>query len=142
MSGQQPSPTGPLVLLVEDHDDTREMCRVYLQFLGFRVLCARTAEEGVELSLAEHPAIIVMDVGLPMMTGTEAVRVLKTNPASASIPVLLLSGHAMPTQQSAGLAAGAERYVAKPCLPQELLEQIRSLLDRPPTKGPRIPDAA
>jgi CheY-like chemotaxis protein len=73
-----------------------------------------TAQQAIELAFAEHPAVIVMDVALPMMTGIEAVRLLKANPASASIPILLLSGHAMPIERSAGLAEGADRYVAKP----------------------------
>lgn len=142
MAGQQSSTTSPLVLLVEDHDDTREMYGDYLKFEGFRVLSARTAEQAIEAALAEHPAVIVMDVGLPTMAGTEAVRVLKASPASASIPVLLLSGHAMPTERDAGLAAGAERYLAKPCLPDELVAEIRSLLNLPPIAGTHTTDAA
>jgi two-component system cell cycle response regulator DivK len=126
----------PLLLLVEDHADTREMYGAYMKFAGFRVISAMTAEQAIELAFAEHPAVIVMDVALPMMTGTEAVRRLKANPASASIPVLLLSGHAMPTERNAGLAAGANRYVAKPCLPNELVEHIRSLLTVAPSQGP------
>jgi len=126
----------PLILLVDDHDDTREMYAAYIKFAGFRVISAMTAEQAIELVFAEHPALIVMDVALPMMSGTDAVGLLKANPASASIPVLLLSAHAMATERSAGLAAGADRYVAKPCLPNELVEHIRSLLTVAPSQGP------
>ena len=142
MPAHQLSSTEPLVLLVEDHDDTRKMYDTYLKFAGFRVLSATTAEQAIQLALAEHPAVIVMDVGLPTMSGTEAVEVLKAHGGSASIPVLLLSGHAMPTDRNAGLAAGADGYLLKPCLPEELLQQIRSLMDRPPTEGTRTTDAA
>ena len=75
MAGQHSSTTSPLVLLVEDHDDTREMYGDYLKFEGFRVLSARTAEQAIEAALAEHPAVIVMDVGLPTMAGTQGENV-------------------------------------------------------------------
>jgi len=132
----------PLLLLVEDHEDTREMYAAYLKFAGFRVISAITAEQAIELVFAEHPAIIVMDVALPMMSGIEAVGLLKANPAWASIPVLLLSAHAMAHERAAGLSAGADGYLFKPCLPEELAEQIRALLNRSPSGGTRTSDAA
>jgi DNA-binding response OmpR family regulator len=142
MSEHRPSPEHPLVLIVEDHADTCDMYRDYLQFVGFRVLCAATAERAIESALAHHPAVIVMDVQLPTMTGTEAVTVLKSHPTSASIPILLLSGHAMAHERAAGLSAGADQYVSKPCLPEELANQIRALVKRPPSGGNGKSDAA
>ena len=142
MSEPRPSPEHALVLIVEDHADTCDMYRDYLQFVGFRVLCATTAEQAIESALAHHPAVIVMDVQLPNMTGTEAVAVLKSHPTSASIPILLLSGHAMAHERAVGLSAGADGYVSKPCLPEELANQIRALVNRPPSGGNRKSDAA
>ena len=80
--------TRPLVLLVEDYDDTREMYREYLEFSGFSVLTARNGIEAIELATNAHPDVVLMDLSLPIMDGWEATRRLRSSPATAALKII------------------------------------------------------
>lgn len=117
----------PLVLVVDDFADNREMYAEFLSFSGFRVIEASNGREAVEQALARLPDVIVMDLSLPVMDGWEATRRLKGNERTRNIPVIALSGHS-PSSHSGPEDAGCDAYLTKPCLPDQLVSELRRLL--------------
>jgi DNA-binding response OmpR family regulator len=113
-----------LVLLVEDFDDAREMYTEFLEYSGLRVAGAADAVEGLKMAEALQPTIILMDAALPGLSGWDAIKQLKGNPATSHIPVLMLTGHVLGDAKARALAAGADGFIPKPCLPDELAERI------------------
>lgn len=122
--------TRPQVLLIEDFEDAREMYAEYLEFTGLSVVTAPDALQGLKLAADLRPAVILMDAALPGLSGWDAIKELKLNPATADIPVLMLTGHVLGDARERALAAGAQGFIAKPCLPDELARQINDLLKR------------
>ena len=120
----------PLVLLVEDFEDAREMYAEYLQFSGFRTAGAADAVRGLQLAEELRPAVILMDAALPGMSGWDAIRRLKDNPMTRDIPVLMLTGNVLSEARERALSAGADGFIAKPCLPDELLRHIVAVIGR------------
>ena len=119
-----------LVLLIEDFDDAREMYTEYLEFSGLRVVGAADAVRGLAIAEALQPAVILMDAALPGLSGWDAIKELKANPATSHIPVLMLTGHVLGDAKKRALEAGADGFLAKPCLPDELMEAIVATLAR------------
>lgn len=124
MSGQRKR-----VLLVDDYPDARDMYRVYLTFAGFEVLEAANGVEAIQIASDNPPDIILMDLSLPVMDGWEATRRLKSDPRTADIPVVALTGHALAGISEGARAAGCDAFVTKPCLPDDLVREIRKVLD-------------
>jgi CheY-like chemotaxis protein len=125
------SPAGPQkkrVLVVDDFDDAREMYAEYLEFRGFQVDTARNGAEAVEKAQEGTPDIILMDLSLPVMDGWEATRRIKQDERTRDIPVMALSGHVFAGNAEQAKDAGADDFVAKPCLPQDLESKIRNML--------------
>jgi two-component system, cell cycle response regulator DivK len=122
----------PLLLLVEDFDDAREMYRDYLAFSGFRVETARDGQEAIDKARALAPDLILMDLSLPGIDGWEATRLLKADPATRRLPIVALSAHAMAADGERALAAGCDGFIAKPCLPPDLVLQIAPFLKLQP----------
>jgi two-component system, cell cycle response regulator DivK len=118
----------PLILLVEDYDDAREMYRDYLEYTGFRVETARDGREALTKARAQNPDLVLMDLSLPGLDGWEATRILKTDPSTAHLIVIALSAHALPAEGDRARNAGCDGFIAKPCLPHELVEQIAGYL--------------
>jgi CheY-like chemotaxis protein len=118
----------PLVLVVEDYQDAREMYVEYLKFSGFRVAEARNGIEALERAFELHPDIILMDLALPRMDGWEATRRLKIDERTNDIPVVALTGHALAGHVEGARRAGCDSFVTKPCLPDALVEEIRRML--------------
>jgi two-component system, cell cycle response regulator DivK len=118
----------PLVLVVDDFEDNRAMYVEYLQFQGFRVAEAVNGEQAVALSRELLPDLIVMDLSLPVMDGWEATRRVKADPRTTHIQVIALTGHAEAAYARKALDAGCDDFVAKPCLPEQLLAKIRQHL--------------
>ena len=125
----------PLVLVVEDYQDAREMYAAYLSFSGYRVAEATNGIEAIEKTVELMPDIILMDLALPRMDGWEATRRLKANPQTRRIPVLALTGHALGDHEREANAAGCDGYVAKPCLPEDLAARINIMLAAAPPKS-------
>ncbi len=119
---------GTRILLVDDFEDAREMYTTYLQFEGYEVITAATAVEALALATAERPHIILMDAGLPGMTGWDAIAELKNDARTRDIPVLMLTGHVLKESQDRAAEAGADGFIPKPCLPDELSREIRHAL--------------
>ena len=120
----------PRVLLVDDYPDAREMYSEYLQYSGFDVVEAGNGMEALQRAVESEPDIILMDLSLPVMDGWEATRRLKADPRTAQIPVVALTGHALAGISEGAKKAGCDAFVTKPCLPDELVKEIRKVLDR------------
>ena len=119
----------PRVLLVDDYPDAREMYSEYLEFRGFEVVEAGNGMEALQRAADENPDIILMDLSLPVMDGWEATRRLKADKRTASIPVVALTGHALAGISEGARKAGCDAFVTKPCLPEDLVKEIRKVLD-------------
>jgi CheY-like chemotaxis protein len=112
------------VLLVEDYEDARDMYRDYLVFSGFDVDTADNGQEAIEKARSRAPDLILMDLSLPVLDGWEATRRLKADPRTAGIKVIALSAHAMAAEERRAAAVGCDGFIAKPCLPQELVDEV------------------
>jgi two-component system, cell cycle response regulator DivK len=119
----------PRILLVDDFPDNREMYALYLEYAGFEVAEAATGYEALAQAFAQVPDLIVMDLSLPGLDGWEATRRLKSDPRTSQIPVLALTGHALDGYSQGARDAGCDAFVIKPCLPEELAAEIRTLLE-------------
>jgi two-component system, cell cycle response regulator DivK len=107
------------VLLVEDHADTRQM---YAEFLGteFEVLTAADGVEALKMMSAHAPDLLVTDLSLPGMDGFELVERVRSEPSLRSIPIICLSGYGGTEHEERARAAGCDRILQKPCMPDEL----------------------
>lgn len=130
MNATAPRPLTPLrILIVDDFRDARELLSDYLTLAGYAVLEATNGEEGVARAIAEAPALILMDLNMPVMDGWEATRRLRLDPRTRAIPIIALSG-----QSSLG-DAGAERpacdsFLVRPCRPAAVVAEVQRLLAR------------
>jgi CheY-like chemotaxis protein len=120
--------SGPLILVVDDYDDAREMYSEYLQFCGFRVAEARNGNEALEQAFSLKPDLILMDLSLPGMDGWEATRQLKADDRTRHIPIVALTGHALAGASEGSRKAGCDSFVTKPCLPDDLVVEVRRML--------------
>lgn len=119
----------PLILLAEDFEDARELYRDYLEFSGFSVATANNGREAIDQAVAMQPDIILMDASMPVLDGWQATRELKANPTTKHIPVLALTAHAFDDARREAKAVGCDGFVTKPCLPDDLVNQVRAVLD-------------
>jgi CheY-like chemotaxis protein len=119
----------PRVLLVDDYPDAREMYTEYLEFSGFDVVQAGNGMEALQRAADPTPDIILMDLSLPLMDAWEATRRPKADVRTASIPVVALTGHALAGISEGAKKAGCDAFVTKPCLPEDLVKEIRRILD-------------
>jgi two-component system cell cycle response regulator DivK len=120
----------PRVLLVDDYPDAREMYAEYLDFSGFEVIEAANGMEALQRAADMQPDIVLMDLSLPVMDGWEATRRLKADKRTEHIPVVALTGHALAGISEGAKRAGCDAFVTKPCLPEDLVKEIRKVLDQ------------
>src|SRR5688572_14740253 len=119
----------PLILLVDDFLDAREMYQEYLLFRGYRVVIAASGAEALQLALAgDRPALILMDLRMDGMTGTETLRAIRGKPQLDGIPVIAFTAHALDRERREAMLDGFDAVVTKPCLPDELVVVIESHL--------------
>jgi putative two-component system response regulator len=117
-----------LVLAIEDDPVNQEVVTAFLESEGCRILIAATAQEGLSLATAERPDLILMDVELPGMTGYDATRRLKADPATAGIPVVAFTAQAMRGEDEKAKAAGCDAYITKPLEPEVFRQTLRRFL--------------
>lgn len=117
-----------LVLIIEDNDKNLKLVRDVLQINGFRTLEAVDAESGIELADDRHPDVILMDIQLPGMDGTEALAHLRSQPRTADIPVVAVTAFAMAGDAERFKAAGFDGYITKPISVREFPDQVRGVL--------------
>jgi two-component system, cell cycle response regulator DivK len=119
---------GPLILVVDDTRDTRELFVEYLRMAGFRVEQAEGGTEALDKAAALHPAAIVMDLEMPEMDGWEATRRLKADERTRHIPVVALSAHVMEGARKKASEAGCTGFLPKPCYPSQVSEELKRVL--------------
>ena len=118
----------PLVLVVDDYQDAREMYAEYLKASGFRVAEARNGIEAVAKAQELHPDCILMDLSLPGIDGWEATRQLKADKSTSHIPVIAITGHTSELASRDAQAAGCTSFVLKPALPDAVIAEVRKAL--------------
>jgi two-component system, cell cycle response regulator DivK len=118
------------ILLVEDNELNRDMLSRRLERKGYSVVLAVDGQSGVEMAGSHAPDLVLMDMSLPVLDGWEATRRLKADPATAHIPVIALTAHAMSGDREKALEAGCDDYDTKPIELPRLLEKIETLLNK------------
>jgi CheY-like chemotaxis protein len=118
----------PKILLVEDNEMNRDMLSRRLARNGFDVIMAVNGQEGVELAFSQMPDLILMDMSLPVLDGWGATRQLKADPATAGIPVIALTAHAMESDREKAMAAGCDDFDTKPIELPRLLGKMKALM--------------
>jgi two-component system cell cycle response regulator DivK len=122
----------PKILIVEDNEMNRDMLSRRLERRGFEIIMAVDGAEGVAMARSENPALILMDMSLPVMDGWTATRTLKDDPATRAIPVIGLTAHAMAGDREKCLEAGCDDYDTKPVEFTRLMEKITARLNPTP----------
>jgi two-component system cell cycle response regulator DivK len=122
--------SGKLILVIEDNEKNMKLMRDLLQYEGYEVLEADTAEEGLRLAGEYLPALILMDIGLPGMNGFEALKRLRAGSTTAGIPVIAVTASVMTHDQQKIMAAGFDGYQRKPIDIDEFLEAVRGTIER------------
>jgi len=122
------------ILYVEDNEDNIYMLERRLKRAGFDVLIARDGAQGVAMARTELPELILMDMGLPVLDGTEATRTIKADPETKHIPVIALTANAMNGDREKAMASGCDDYDTKPVELPRLLGKIKALM--PAKSGP------
>ena len=120
----------PKILLIEDNEMNRDMLSRRLLKRGYEVVVAVDGQEGVAKARTEAPALVLMDMSLPVLDGWEATRALRADPATRSIPVIALTAHAMAGDREKALAAGCDDFDTKPIELERLIGKIEALLAR------------
>jgi CheY-like chemotaxis protein len=120
----------PKILLVEDNEVNREMLTRRLQRKGYEVIVAVDGEQGVNVSRAESPDLVLMDMSLPVLDGWEATRRLRAEEGTRRVPIIALTAHAMPGDEQKALEAGCDDYDTKPIDLPRLVGKIEALIQR------------
>ena len=126
---------GQLILIVEDNEKNLKLVRDLLQVKGYETVESETAEEGLRLAAKHKPALILMDIQLPGMNGIEALKHLRADPGTMSIPVFAVTASAMSQDQAECMAAGFDGYQKKPLEIKEFLEAVRQVFEKGPAEG-------
>jgi two-component system cell cycle response regulator DivK len=117
-----------VILVVEDNERNLKLLRDVLEYAGYDVRVARTGEDGVTLAVKEPPDLVLMDLQLPGIDGTEALRQLRASPRTADIPVVAVTAQAMKQDRERALEVGFNGYVEKPISVRAFPEQVRQFL--------------
>ena len=121
---------GPLVLVVEDHEDTRFLLRYVMEGHGYRVIEAADGEQGVVIASTTQPDLILMDTDLPNVDGLAATKRIRAHATLHDVPIIFISGHAQPEARLAALATGGTDYLVKPIRLSELQAAVERELIR------------
>ena len=117
-----------LILIVEDNEKNRKLARDVLQVKGYKTIESETAEEGLKLAAEKSPALILMDIQLPGMDGITAVKQLKAEPKTKSIPVIAITASAMTYNRQTMMAEGFDGYQTKPINLKDFLGEVERVL--------------
>ena len=118
------------ILVVEDHEDNRQILRDLLGSAGYEMIEAWNGEAGVAAAAAEHPDLILMDIQLPILDGYEATRQIKADPALNAIPIIALTAHALASDREKAMEVGCDGYLAKPCEPRAVVAEVERFLGK------------
>jgi two-component system cell cycle response regulator DivK len=120
----------PLILLVDDFEDALDIYGDFLTYRGFRVIVARNGQEAIDSARAHRPDLILLDLSMPVLSGKDAVRILRSDPTFADIPIVALTAHALDSERIDALRAGFDEVIPKPCLPDELAAAVDRILQQ------------
>jgi len=120
-----------LILIVEDDENSRKLLRDTLSVMGYQTLEAPSGEIGLQMASAHRPALILMDIHLPGMSGFDALARLRSDPQTHAIPVIAVTASVMSAQQNEVLRAGFDALESKPVSISGLVRKMRALLDPP-----------
>jgi CheY-like chemotaxis protein len=116
------------VLIVDDFDDALDIYASYLTFKGFRVITASSGAECLALAREHRPAVILLDIRMVLMTGTEAMQILRSDPTFSATPIVALTAQALEDERIAAMNAGFDDVIPKPCFPEDLAAAVQRLL--------------
>lgn len=119
------------VLIVDDEIDSLKLIGLLLESKGYQILAAQNGERAIEKALQESPDLVILDVMMPGMSGYEVCRRLRTDPRTATIPVLMFTAKTQVMDKVIGFEAGADEYLTKPIQPAELIDRVETLLASP-----------
>ena len=117
-----------LILIVDDNANNRKLARDVLEYAGFSTVEAAGGVEGVSIALEQQPALVLMDIRMPDLSGTEALRLLRDDSRTAEIPIVALTSSTMRGDEERFIAEGFDGYLAKPISVREFPDQVRSYL--------------
>jgi two-component system cell cycle response regulator DivK len=120
--------SGELILIIEDNEKNRKLARDVLQVKGYQTIESETAEEGIELAREKSPALILMDIQLPGIDGITALKQLRAEPKTKSIPVMAITASAMTHNRQTMLAEGFDGYQTKPISLKDFLGEVERVL--------------
>jgi two-component system, cell cycle response regulator DivK len=120
---------GELILIIEDNEKNRKLVRDVLNVKGYKTIESETAEEGLKLAIEKSPGLILMDIQLPGMDGITALKHLKADPETKSIPVIAITVSAMTYKRVTMLAEGFDGFQSKPISVKDFLEEVHRVLD-------------
>ena len=135
-----PGDNRPTVLLAEDNDDTRRVYGLILRHFGYRVEEATSGPEAVALTRSLHPALVLMDIGLPGLDGFQASRMLKSDPRTRAVPVIAFSARVDSTADLIGNTPSFDGFILKPVGPHELVQRVAAYLALLGYRTPPAPD--
>jgi CheY-like chemotaxis protein len=120
----------PLVMIVDDHEDSRELYIAYVRRCGVQAVGAEDGLNALTIARKLRPCVVVMDLAMPALDGFAATRLLKRDEATREISIIALTGHSERHFRDLAIAAGVDRFVTKPCLPEDLFDHVNDFLAR------------
>ena len=120
-----------LILIIEDNEKNRKLCRDVLNVKGYKTIESETAEQGLELAREKSPSLVLMDIQLPGIDGITALKQLRAAPETAHIPVIAITASAMTHNRTTMLAEGFDGYQTKPISLKEFLAEVQRVLEMP-----------
>lgn len=129
-SARKAGPAAPFILVADDYEDNREMYAEYLRFAGYQVVTAADGADALVKIFARPPDVIVLDLSLPKVDGWAVARTVKADPRTRTIPIVAVTGHALKGAERDARSAGADTFLIKPCLPEDLLAAVKTHVDQ------------
>jgi DNA-binding response OmpR family regulator len=136
---RMPAAAREKIVVIEDEADILEVIEYNLTREGYRILTSRDGEDGLALAKREAPDLVLLDLMLPSLDGIEVCRLLKSDPVTSAIPVIMVTAKGEESDAVLGLGLGADDYVRKPFSPKELVARVRAVLRRGPVRNERGP---
>jgi len=116
------------ILLADDHEDNRLALLTVLAREGYRTLGAANGREAVDVAREQLPDLVLMDLAMPVMDGRQAMRMLRDDPRTARIPIIVLTAMALSVDRDRLVAEGFDELLTKPCMPPHLIQQVRKII--------------
>jgi DNA-binding response OmpR family regulator len=120
----------PTIVVAEDDEDIRTLVEFRLRSAGYRPVATSDGADALDLIREHRPALAILDVMMPHMTGVEITRALRADDATRDIPVILLTARVQEADETAGFEAGADDYIRKPFSPNALISRVQAILGR------------